>query len=131
MKACKINKCKIKYVKYTNTLTHKQTRTHTQVDFSIYLVFTDYACFFLISKESIMLDNVWFHAFIKLKQYQQLQENCTLSASKVFFLVLLWALPGTRSKCTHWPSWILNNEGMMELLIIDFLFFTCKILQGD
>ena len=56
-----------------------KTHTHyTEVDFLLQFVLGDYAGFFKsqISKESLkILSPDLFHAFTKLKQYEQLPEN--------------------------------------------------------
>ena len=64
---------------YTHTYTQTQThRRHTEADFLLQFALADHTGFFQsqMSKESlIVLSNVSFHAFTKLKQYDQLPEN--------------------------------------------------------
>ena len=64
-------------MKGCKTSTHIQTH-YTQVDFLLQFALADYDGFFKchMSKESlIILSNVLFHPFTKLKQYEQLPEN--------------------------------------------------------
>ena len=67
---------------HARTRTHTHTHTHhTEVDFLLQFSLADCAGFFKcqMSKESIIVLSVLFHAFTKLKQYEQLQENCNYS----------------------------------------------------
>ena len=75
MKACKIS---------THIHAHTHTHTHTNTDILQKLIFYNNLLLLTIlgffkrqmSKESlIVLSNVLFHAFTKLKQYDQLPEN--------------------------------------------------------
>ena len=71
--------------KHTHTYNYTHTRTHAEVDFSFQFVLTNYTSFFEVPKESLVIfGKVLFHAFTKLNQYQQFQENCNFSF-KIYF----------------------------------------------